>query len=142
MAVLQRATVKPAGSIFIFNFAVANFTKSGVGTHGGDFGFLERIPENRRGVLTGHPLTIHICAVQFVLKRGTHVTRLAKADQAQVTRIAVSSLCAEKNLSYGLIHVSSLLVVDSLAVYHRHIIFLIRSSFNHDTRTRSTTGTT
>ena len=26
MAVLQRATGKPAGSVFIFNFAVANFT--------------------------------------------------------------------------------------------------------------------
>ena len=26
MAVLQRATVKPAGSVVIFNFAVANFT--------------------------------------------------------------------------------------------------------------------
>ena len=26
MAVLQKATEKPAGSVFIFNFAVANFT--------------------------------------------------------------------------------------------------------------------
>ena len=30
--------------------------------NGGDFGFLERIPENRRGVWTGHTLTTHICA--------------------------------------------------------------------------------
>ena len=27
---------------------------------------------------TGHPLTIHICAVQFVHKRGTHTTPLAQ----------------------------------------------------------------
>ena len=38
---------------------------------GGDIGFPERIPENRRVVQTGHPLTIHICAVHFVHKRGT-----------------------------------------------------------------------
>ena len=57
--------------------------------NGGDFGFLERIPEKRRGVWTGHPLTKHICAAQSVHNRGTHTTRLA-----QVTRIAVSSLCA------------------------------------------------
>ena len=57
--------------------------------NGGDFGFLERIPENRRRVWTGHPLSSHLCAVQSVHKRGTHTTRLA-----QVTRIAVSSLCA------------------------------------------------
>ena len=42
-----------------------------VGAHGfphhlmnGDFGFLEGIPESRREVKTGHPLTRHICAVQ------------------------------------------------------------------------------
>ena len=33
--------------------------------NGGDFGFLEGIPENRREVWQGHPLTGHICAVQF-----------------------------------------------------------------------------
>ena len=33
-------------------------------------------------------------------------------------------------------------MVASPAVYHEHIIFLIHSSFYHDTRTRSTTGTT
>ena len=54
-----------------------------VGTHGsrhhlrygGDFGFLEGIPENRRSVKTGHQLKIHICAEQFVHKRGTHTQR-------------------------------------------------------------------
>ena len=44
-------------------------------------------------------------------------------------------------LSSGVAHVSSSLV-DSPAVYHEHIIFLIHSSFYHDTRTRSTTSTT
>ena len=57
--------------------------------NGGDFGFLERIPENRRRVSTGHPLTTHICAAESVHERGTHRTCLA-----QVTRIAVSSSCA------------------------------------------------
>ena len=33
--------------------------------NGGDFGFLEGIPENRREVQTGHPLTRHICAIKF-----------------------------------------------------------------------------
>ena len=32
-------------------------------------------PDNRRRVYTGHPFTIHICAVQFVHKRGTHTQR-------------------------------------------------------------------
>ena len=71
MAVLQIATGKPAGSVFILNFAVTTLTmvhlqhRSGklhsgkrVGAHGnlhhlrngGDFGFLEGIPENRRCV--------------------------------------------------------------------------------------------
>ena len=41
-------------------------------------------PGKNSRVQKGHPFTIHICAVQFVHKRGTHITRLA-----QVTRIAV-----------------------------------------------------
>ena len=50
---------KPVGSVFIFNISVEK-THNGkrVGAHGiphplingGDFGFLEGIPENRRGV--------------------------------------------------------------------------------------------
>ena len=44
--------------------------------NGGEFGFMEGFPENRRGECRqGHPLTIHICAVQFVHKRGTHTQR-------------------------------------------------------------------
>ena len=31
---------------------------------------------------TGHPLTIHIYAVQFVHKRGTHITRLAQGSKS------------------------------------------------------------
>ena len=75
-------------------------------------------------------------AVQSVHKRGTHRTRLA-----QVTRIAVSSLFAWKESVIWSAHVS-LFVALSLAVHHEHIIFLIHSSFYHDTRTRTTTGTT
>ena len=43
--------------------------------NGGDFGFLEGIPENRRVVLTGLPPRIHICEVQFVHKREMHTQR-------------------------------------------------------------------
>ena len=59
MAVLQRATGKPVGSVFIFNIAVARLTMAnelelnGIPHHrinGGGFGFLERIPANRRSV--------------------------------------------------------------------------------------------
>ena len=57
MAVLQRATGKPLGSVFMFNIAAAKtFNGKRVGTHGfphhlrngGDFDFLDGIPENRR----------------------------------------------------------------------------------------------
>ena len=89
---LQRATGKPAGSVFIFKFAVANFTMAneshGIPHHllyGGDFGLLERIPEHRRSVYTGHPLTRHICVVQFVHSA-------YRTSNALGSRIAVSSL--------------------------------------------------
>ena len=58
MAVLQRATVKPAGSILSSTSQWPTSQGKRVGAHGslhhlrngGDFVFLERIPENRRGV--------------------------------------------------------------------------------------------
>ena len=102
MAVLQRATGKPAGSVFIFNFTVANFTNANELElmaaynlkNGGDFGFLER------------KFQAHICAVQFVLKRGTHRTRLA-----QVTRIAFHFCAPEKSLVIWCVaHVSPIVV--------------------------------
>ena len=46
--------------------------------NGGDFGFLERIPENRRGVQTGHHKHCTYIVVQSLHKRGTHRTRLAQ----------------------------------------------------------------
>ena len=93
-------------------------------------------------VQTGHPLTIHICAVQFIHKRETHTTRLAQGPtRLKPSRIAFHLCAPEKNLSSGVAHVSSS-SVDSPAVHHEHLTFLIHSSFNHDTRTRSTTGTT
>ena len=100
MAVLQRVTGEPAGSIFIFNFAAANFTMASelelmAALHhqrnGGDFGFLERIPEKSTGCVDSTP-THNICAVQFVHKRGTRTTRLAQGRPG--SRIALSSLCA------------------------------------------------
>ena len=146
MAVLQRATEKPVGSIFIFNFAAADFAVANklelIGNlrhprNGGDFGFLERIPENRRGVNTGHPLTIHICAVQSVHKCGTAHHALGSSNQELHCH-----LCApEKNLVIWFTHVSPFVAL-SLAVYHEHIFFLIHYSFYHDTRTRTAIGST
>ena len=48
--------------------------------NGGDFGFLDRIPENRRGVKTGHPLTTHIylCSTVCSQARNAYTTRLAQ----------------------------------------------------------------
>ena len=46
-----------------------------------------------------------------------------------------------KRICHLVLHMSHPLVVLSLALYHEHFIFLIRSSF-YDTRTRSTIGTT
>ena len=57
---------------------------------GGDFGFLDRIPENRRGGCTQYTHKhCTYCAVQFVHKRGTQTTRLA-----QVITDCISTLCA------------------------------------------------
>ena len=130
MAVLQRATVKPAASVFIFNFAVAHFTMAMVPI----FVFQEGIPEHRREVQTGHPHTTHICASPF-----TSAERIARAWlNAQALYNIFVRLKESVNWSA---HVSPFVAL-SPAVYHEHIIFLIHSSFYHDTRTRSTIGTT
>ena len=61
--------------------------------NGGDFGFLGRIPENRRCRQDTHKQCTY-CAVQSLHKRRTHGTRLAQDLQRH--------LCApEKNLSSG-----------------------------------------
>ena len=94
----------------------------------GDFGFLE-IPENRR-----------------VCRQDTQTLRKQRStacSQARNAHHALGSshglqchLCAdEKNLSSGVAHVSP-------AFHHEHFISLIHSSFFHNTRTRSTIGTT
>ena len=50
------------------------------------------------------------------------------------SRIALSSLCAWKESGHLVLHVSSFVAL-SLAVHHERIIFLIHSSFYHNTRT-------
>ena len=93
LAVLQRATGKPAGSVFIFNFTVANelelmaaYIIREMVVISVSWKELQKIDGECRQDTHS---TTHICAVQSLHKRGTHTTRLA-----QVTRIAVSSLCA------------------------------------------------
>ena len=113
-----------------------------VGTHGnlhhlrngGDFGFLDGIPENRREGVDRTPT------------HNTHLYNLfISAERTprawlKSSRIAFHLCAPEKNLSPGVAHVSPFVVL-SPAVYHEHIIFFIHSSLYHDTRTRSTTGT-
>ena len=53
----------------------------------------------------------------------------------------ISSLCAWKESVIWSAHVSPFVAL-SPAVYHERIIFFIHSSFYHDTRTRTTIGTT
>ena len=144
MAVPQWATGKPASSIFIFTFTMDDFAMANELELMATYIIWEMVVtsvswkevQKLRGVVTGHPLTKHICAEQSVHKRGTHTTRLA-----QVTRIAVSSLCAWKVESSGVAHVSPVVAL-SPPDHFEHIIFLNHSSFYHDTRTRSTTGAT
>ena len=101
--------------------------------NGGDFCFLKRIPENRRG---GRQDThSQYTSVQHSLF--TSAERIARAW----LKNCITSLCAWKESVIWSAHVSPFVAL-SPAVYHEHIIFLIRSSFYHDTRTRTTTGTT
>ena len=71
MAVLQRATEKPVGSILIFNIAVArrtvaddlDFLASISSDSGGDFGFMKGITENRDACVDRTPtLKTHLCS--------------------------------------------------------------------------------
>ena len=112
-----------------------------VGAHGipdhlrnGDFGFLEGIPENRR-----------VCRKDTrSLYRSVQYSLFTSAERTPRAWLKSHALrchpCApEKDLSSGVTHVSSMVV--SPAIHHKHLIFLIHSSF-YDTRTRSTIGTT
>ena len=98
---------------------------------GGDFGFLERIPVTRRGV--GHPLTTHICTVCSQARNAHHALKSHGLQCHLFVRLKIV-------LPSGVARVSSL--VDSLAYHYEQVIFPIHSSFYHDTRARSTTGTT
>ena len=90
---------------------------------------------NRGTMWTVHPLTLHI-------QRSTVFAQARNASHALGSMIAWHLCTPEKSLSSGLIHDSSLLVVASPAVHHEHIFFLIHSFFYHNSRTRTTIGTT
>ena len=141
---LQRATGKLASSIFIFNFAVANFTMASE---------LERMVAN----ISWEMVVISVSWKEFQKIDGKcrqhthdplHVQRSAVCSQARNASHALGSkavkarhchFCApEKNLSSVVAHVSPFVVL-APAVYHEHITFLIHFCFYH-TRTRSTIG--
>ena len=98
--------------------------------NGGDFGFLEGIPENRRG------------DVDRTLSHKTHVcsTVCSQARTAQLMRLAQEldcHLCAPKQvLSSCVTHVSSMVVL-SRAFFHEHFLFFTYLSY-HTTRTLNT----
>ena len=96
---------------------------------GGDFGFLEGIPENRREVKTGHPLTRHNCAVQ--VDHSGH--RTINALGSRQARFALHLCAPKKMLSFGVSHVSSLVVLLHTFL-HEHFLFFIHLSY-HTTRT-------
>ena len=105
--------------------------------NGGDFGFLEGIP-NRREVWTRHPLTRHICAVQFdhSAHRTLNALSLAQVqDQAWFASIFVP----QNEFCHLVSHVSSMVVL-SRAFLHEHFLFFTFLSY-HTTRTLSTSRT-
>ena len=125
MAVLQRATVEPAGSVFIFIFAMGKLPNSKrVGAHGiplhlingGDFGFLDGIPEKRRRVGVDKTHSQHT-SVQY-----SWFTSAERAHNALGSRIALPSLCAKIIVVIWCDHVSSMVVL-SRAFLHEHFLF-------------------
>ena len=145
MAVLQRATEKPAGSIFIFNFAVASFTMANELEFMAAYIIWEMVVisvpgKNFRNSTVGVDRTpthnTHLCSTVCSQARNAH-----QALGSSHTDCSVIFGAPEKDLSPGVAHVPPLLVA-SLAFHYEHVIFLILSSFHHDTRTRSMTGTT
>ena len=97
----------PADSIFIFifNFAVADFAIPNelelMATYTWEMVVIsaswKEFQKINGGAQTVHPLTIHICAVQFVHTRGTHKQRAWLKGQ-HGSRIALSSLCSWKQV--------------------------------------------
>ena len=76
-------------------------------------------------------------------------TGVCRQDHSQHTSVQYSLFTSLhfifvrlQRICHLVLHMSHLFVVLSPAVYHEHIIFLIHSPFYHDTRKRSTTGTT
>ena len=61
---------------------------------GGDFGFLERIPENRRGVDRTPTHNTHLCSTVFSQTRNAHDALGSRLKGQHGSRIALSSLCA------------------------------------------------
>ena len=141
-AVLQRATGKPAGSIFIFNFAAADFA-------------MANELELMATYIIWKMVVISVSwkefqkidgeCRQYTHKHCTHsaVQTLHKRNASDTlgSIFAESSLCAWKESVIWSAHVSPFVAL-SPAVHHEHIFFLIHSSFYHDTRTRTTIGTT
>ena len=86
-------------------------------------------------MLTGHPLTRHICAAQF-----DHSAERTHNALGSRPSVICKHLCVPKQvLSSGVSHVSSMVVL-SRAFLHEHFLFFTYVS-NHTTRTLSTSRT-
>ena len=145
MAVLQRATEKPAGSIFIFNFTVADFA-------------MANELELMAVYIIWEMVVISASWTEFQKIDGawwqdTHsqntsaqhslFTSAERTPRAWLKSHGLQChLCAPEESSHLVSHMSHPLLLSHLPFTWEHIIFLIHSSFYHDTRTRSTTGAT
>ena len=126
---IQRATGKPAGRVFMFNFAMANELELLAAhiihhlRHGGDFGFLEGIPEID-GVWTGRTPThnTHLCSTVCSQARNAHTTRLAQ-------ELHCHRCAPEKNLVIWCVPcpiLGCLACLSPRALHLPHSLFLLR----------------
>ena len=107
-----------------------------VGTHGnlqhlrngGDFGFLERIPENRRGDADSTPTNTARTAQYSLFTSAERTMNALGSRPPRLKNCIVIFVRLKRVESSGVLHVSSLVVV-SPAFHHEHLIFLTHSSF-------------
>ena len=103
--------------------------------HGGNYWCFQFSDPASYGIFCWQDTHSQHTSVQYSLF--TSAERIARAW----LKNCITSLCAWKESVIWSAHVSPFVAL-SPAVYHEHIIFPIHSYFYHDTRTRSTIGTT
>ena len=135
----------PPAAIFIFNFTMADFAMANELELMAAYIIWEMVVisvswKNSRkatGRVDRTPThKTHLCSTVCSQARNAH-----HALGSSHTDCSVIFVRLKRVESSGVAHVSPVVAL-SLAVHLEHIIFLIHSSFYHDTRTRSTNGAT